>query len=108
MTDDPKWQGRRARLLLAWVAAFVMACSSEPERWTAFVYPPGQSTAAEDATKAIWGRFSTFEDCQAAAVGALRQRQALTQSAEFGDYECGVGCELNAGIGLYVCEETRK
>nr|MBN5162357.1 hypothetical protein [Stenotrophomonas maltophilia] len=99
----------RALLLLLLLAA----CHKEPDVWTAFVYPPGSSLAAEDAQKAVYGRFSTFEDCQSAAISALRLHHAAMtdeQSDElgFGDYECGVGCRYEAQYDLYMCRETRK
>lgn len=81
--------------------------------WTAFVYPPGESLAAKDAQKAIFGRYSTFEDCQSAAVGLLRQHhESLSDERAdelgFGDYECGVGCRYESQYDLYMCKETRK
>ncbi|RLK56228.1 hypothetical protein BCL79_0611 [Stenotrophomonas rhizophila] len=101
--------------LIATIALTLLfsGCKSEPEVWTAFVYPPGQSLAAEDAHRAIYGRFSTFEDCQSAAIGSLRQHQnALTdeQTDELGmgEYECGVGCRYESQYDLYMCKETRK
>ncbi len=81
--------------------------------WTSFVYPPGRSTAAEDVQGAIYGRFSTFEDCQTASIGALRLHHASmtdeqTDDLGFGDYECGVGCRYESKYNLYMCKETRK
>lgn len=95
------------------ILLLLAGCNREPEVWTAFVYPPGRSLAAEDAQRAIYGRFSTFEDCQSAAFGSLRQHlEALTdeQTDELGmgDYECGVGCRYESQYDLYMCKETRK
>jgi len=102
---------RHARTLL--LLPLLAACHKEPEVWTAFVYPPGESLAAKDAQKAIFGRYSTFEDCQSAAVGSLRQHhESLSDERAdelgFGDYECGVGCRYESQYDLYMCKETRK
>lgn len=83
-------------------------CFWRPDHWTAFVYPPGKSLDGEDAQKAIQGVYSTFEDCQSAAINSLRQHQAITKADEFGSYECGSECKYEAGMDLYICKETRK
>ncbi len=102
---------RHARALL--LLPLLAACHKEPEVWTAFVYPPGKSLAAEDAHKAIFGRYSTFDDCQSAAIGSLRQHHEWLSDEQvdelgFGDYECGVGCRYESQYDLYMCKETRK
>ena len=89
-------------------ALALTGCFWKPDRWTAFVYPPGKSLDAEDAQKAIQGVYSTFEDCQSAAINSLRQHQALTKADDFGSYECGSDCRYEAGMDLYICKETRK
>ncbi len=88
--------------------AMLGACAKQPETWTAFVYPPGKSLAAEDASKAIYGHYQSFEQCQAASIGALRQLAFQHQSDDFGSYECGVGCRYEKEWDMYVCNETRK
>lgn len=97
----------RALITIA-CCVLLLSCSKEPERWTAFVYPPGKSLAAEDAHKAIHGKYSTFEDCQSAAISALRIHQDLTRADDSGHYECGVGCRYESEYDLYICKETRK
>lgn len=100
---------KRALIAFGLVAALLLGgCIGKPDRWTAFVYPPGKSLDAEDAQKAIQGVYSTFEDCQSAAINSLRQLQAITKSDEFGSYECGSGCRYEVGMDLYICKETRK
>lgn len=86
----------------------LQGCSKQSETWTAFVYPPGKSLAAEDASKAIYGHYESFEQCQAASIGALRQLAFQHQSDDFGSYECGVGCRYEKEWDMYVCNETRK
>jgi hypothetical protein len=101
-----------AMLRVPFVALAVLpllgSCAKQPETWTAFVYPPGTSLAAEDASKAIYGHYESFEQCQAASIGALRQLAFQHQSEDFGSYECGVGCRYEKEWDMYVCKETRK
>lgn len=94
-------------------ALLLVSCTKEPERWTAFVYPPGKAIDSDNVHRAIHGQFSTFEDCQTAAIGSLRQHldsMTYEQIHELGegDYECGVGCRFESKHGLYMCKETRK
>lgn len=96
-----------------WLIALIFlvvlgGCSRRSDTWTAFVYPPGKSLAAEDASKAIYGHYESFEQCQAASIGALRQLAFQHQSDDFGSYECGVGCRYEREWDIYVCKETRK
>jgi hypothetical protein len=95
------------RLLILATAALLGSCSNQ-EQWAAFVYPPGQSLQSVDSHKALYGLYSTFEECQSAAINALREYQRDHQSEESGDYECGVGCRYKQGSDLYMCKETRK
>lgn len=88
--------------------ALLGGCARQPETWTAFVYPPGRSLAAEDASRAIYGHYESFEQCQSASIGALRQFASENQSEDFGSYECGVGCRYEKEWDMYVCKETRK
>lgn len=90
------------------VFALLGACAKPPSTWTAFVYPPGRSLAAEDASKAIYGHYESFEQCQSASIGALRQLASENPSDDFGSYECGVGCRYEREWDMYVCMETRK
>ncbi len=90
------------------VLALLGACAKQPETWTAFVYPPGRSLAAEDASRAIYGYYESFEQCQSASIGALRKLASEDQSESFGSYECGVGCRYEKEWDMYVCQETRK
>lgn len=99
---------RRLRLAALPFIVVLGSCSRQPDTWTAFVYPPGKSLAAEDASKAIYGHYQSFEQCQDASIGALRQLASQQQSEDFGSYECGVGCRYEKEWDVYVCKETRK
>lgn len=57
---------------------------------------------------AIYGHYESFEQCQKASIGALRQLTLQHQSEDFGSYECGVGCRDEKEWDMYVCKETRK
>jgi len=99
---------RRLRLIVMPFLALLGGCYGQSDTWTAFVYPPGKSLAAEDASRAIYGHYESFEQCQSASIGALRQLASENQSESFGSYECGVGCRYEKEWDLYVCKETRK
>lgn len=90
------------------VLVLLGGCTKQPETWTAFVYPPGRSLAAEDASRAIYGHYESFEQCQSASISALRQSAAESLSEDLGSYECGVGCRYEKEWDMYVCKETRK
>lgn len=98
------------RVPFASLAVLVLlgGCAKQPETWTAFVYPPGKSLAAEDASKMIYGHYESFEQCQSASISALRQSAAESPSEDLGSYECGVGCRYEKEWDMYVCKETRK
>ncbi|MEG0192174.1 MAG: hypothetical protein RR698_03310 [Stenotrophomonas sp.] len=99
---------RRLQLIALPFLVVLGGCSRQSDTWTAFVYPPGKSLAAEDASKAIYGHYESFEQCQDASIGALRQLASQQQSEDFGSYECGVGCRYEKEWDMYVCKETRK
>jgi hypothetical protein len=99
---------RRLGLIVLPFLVVLGSCSKQSDTWTAFVYPPGKSLAADDASKAIYGHYESFEQCQTASIGALRQLAFQHQSDDFGSYECGVGCRYEKEWDMYVCKETRK
>lgn len=99
---------RRLRLIALPCLVVLGSCSRQSVTWTAFVYPPGRSLAAEDASKAIYGQYESFEQCQSASIGALRQWASENSSDDLGSYECGVGCRYEKEWDMYVCKETRK
>lgn len=70
------------------------------EEWTAFVYPNANDLSSHQE----FGPFSSFPDCQVAAINNLRGRGLATK----GDYECGLNCEYNAEWRTRICEETRS
>lgn len=99
---------RRLGLIVLPFLVVLGSCFRQPDTWTAFVYPHGTSLAAEDASKAIYGHYESFEQCQSASIDALRQLAFQHQSEDFGSYECGVGCRYEKEWDMYVCKETRK
>ena len=99
---------RRLRLIVMPFLVLLGGCSGQSDTWTAFVYPPGKSLAAEDASGAIYGHYASFEQCQQASISALRQLASDNRSEDFGSYECGVGCRYEKEWDMYVCKETRK
>ncbi|AVH92119.1 hypothetical protein AL480_15245 [Stenotrophomonas maltophilia] len=98
----------RLRFVVVAILILLGACAGRPETWTAVVYPPGKSLAAEDASKTIYGHYASFEQCQQASISALRQLASDNKSEDFGSYECGVGCRYEKEWDMYVCKETRK
>jgi hypothetical protein len=87
---------------LAVLAMLALAgCDNRPDQWDAFLYNESDDGSITEYT--IKG-FKTFELCQEAAQSELlRHGKGPVQ-----DYECGHKCEYRAGLGLNVCEETRK
>lgn len=69
------------------------------EEWTAFVYPNAQDLSEHQE----FGPFSSFEDCQIAAIHNLRSRGLAMK----GDYECGLNCEYKQEWQTSICEETK-
>jgi len=70
------------------------------EEWTAYVYPDANDLSRSQQ----YGPFSSFEDCQIAAINNLRGRGLATK----GDYECGLNCEYKPEWQTSICEETRS
>lgn len=87
-------------LLMAVAAFFLWKWVDGGGRWTGWIYRD-----ASDLTQEVrLGEFADFEQCQAAAVAALRSLSAADQ----GDYECGRACRFKPETGLSVCKETRN
>ena len=77
-------------------------------KWQGWVYP-----SASDLTDDIpIGRFATLEQCRASAKAILqRTEERLDEDREpvKGDYECGLNCKPDGGIGgLNVCDKTER
>ena len=86
---------------------FISACTHDPD-WTAFVYPDINDipNAAEVSNFTI-GTYSSFEECQSAAIERLRGWTA--SKGKQGDYQCGYKCTNRKEYGgLLICKETRK
>lgn len=85
-------------LLGAFILAALPGCFFDDE-WTAFVYPNAHDLSVHQE----FGPFSSFEDCQIAAINNLRGRGLAMK----GDYECGLNCTYNPEWRTRICEETR-
>lgn len=96
-----------SRIVAGTVALLVLAACSRQE-WTAFVYPDaGDIPRADQVQNFTIGKFQTFEECQAAAIGRVRHIAATT--GRQGDFQCGLGCSHREEYGgLLICKEKRK
>lgn len=70
---------------------------AEEDRWSGHVYPDANDLLVDRPI----GEYPTFEECQAAAIGAIR-----INGWQNADYECGLNCEPQGLIN--ICEETRQ
>lgn len=84
----------RAVLLLA--SLLVAGCG----QWDAFVYDDADDLSQSETLTG----FDSFEECQAAAINRLRQKDL----AEVGTYECGRKCRWDPAYEVNVCQETRE
>jgi hypothetical protein len=94
----------RRRWLVASFAIALSSCGAGAERgeasfWKGWVYPDGFNLTVSREI----GRFDSFEDCQAAALGVI----ALLDQSMSPAYECGRNCRFDEDLGLSVCSETR-
>ncbi|WP_265570857.1 hypothetical protein [Sphingomicrobium nitratireducens] len=89
------------RAIVAAIAISLFGCDAlAPDRWDAFVYPD-----ANDLTQ--WQTligFKDFEQCQSAAIDAVR----ALRDPDAGTYECGRNCKYDPAYRLNVCKETRR
>jgi len=85
----------------------LIGCSRSSD-WTAFVYPDIDDIPnADNVQNFTIGNFSTFEECQIAAIDRVRNNKATTNIQ--GDYQCGYKCAIKENIGgLLICKETHK
>ena len=81
------------------VAALLAAYNRGPQ-WQGWVYPD-RSDLTEDIPV---GAFTTFEQCQEAAIARL----GSLPNPDDGDYECGRACRWKPEWNINVCKETRK
>lgn len=71
-----------------------------PEVWTGFLYPDATDLSNHIET----GTFDTLEQCRDATISYA---EGLNIPFRQYDYECGINCEVRAGLGgINVCEET--
>jgi hypothetical protein len=74
--------------LLTLLVLLILGCS-QSEQWKAFVYPDIDNVPTPDKSENyIIGDFQSFEQCQAAAIGAVRANLATT--GKQGAYMCGL------------------
>ena len=91
------------------------------DNWTAFVFPDqNEIPNAGDVQNFTIGMFSSFQQCQEAAIQRVRFLNAESEKvARYSDdedpvstsaaYECGFKCTPRKNLGgLLVCKETRK
>ena len=92
----------RRRIALAILSSGLMltACDTRAREWTAWVYPDARNLTVSIGMSG----FQTFEQCQTAAIGQLRQ----LPNPDGGDYECGYMCRWEPTVQTNVCRETRK
>ncbi len=87
---------KRALLLLLALAG----CDSRPNTWNAYVYPDKSDLSKYEALDG----FSTFEQCQSAAITRIR----TYPDPDNADYECGHKCRYDPSMQTNVCKETKK
>lgn len=69
--------------------------------WEGFVYPNRDDLTVHTNI----GIFASLEACR----GAARDILSTISSIERGDYECGLNCEIQSGLGgIKVCEKTER
>jgi hypothetical protein len=83
-------------------------CGCSGTDWTAFVYPDIENIPnAGEVQNYTIGNYSTFEECQVAAIDRTRSNYASTNLQ--GDYQCGYKCSHREDIGgMFICKETHK
>lgn len=85
----------RTKLTVLLVSLMILpGCS---ERWDGFLYPD----KGDMTTHILVGAGAkSLEECRMNVTSHPAYRQGLS------DYECGLNCTFNKGMGLYVCKET--
>lgn len=76
------------------------ACDTRANEWTASVYP----NANNPALAVTMQGFSSFEQCQEAAIGMLRS----FEKPDEGGYSCGRMCRWDPLMRSNVCKEIRR
>jgi hypothetical protein len=78
----------------------VMLAGCERSPWQGWVYPDPDN---ERAAISLAG-FSTFEQCQEAAIAELRR----LRSPDKGSYKCGRSCTWDDASRTNICDEIRR
>lgn len=77
--------------------ALISACFQDS--WRAIIYPN-----KNDLTKDIrLAEFKSLEECRSAASSYISANNFTNA-----DYECGLNCEFNKDMDLYICKETLR
>ena len=70
-----------------------------PDEWLGHVYPNSNNLLYDINI----GTYESLESCRDAAIERLERGDWLNT----GEYECGLNCEFDGELGIYICEETR-
>ena len=68
------------------------------DEWLGHVYPNSDNLLYDINI----GKYESLESCRDAAIERLKRGGWLIT----GDYECGLNCEFDGELGIYICEET--
>lgn len=90
------------------ICCLTLSSCFDGSKWTAFVYPDiNNIPRAGDVQNYTIGEFSTFEECQSAAIARLNYIYETTNKR--GDYQCGYKCSIRKDYeDLLICKENRK
>lgn len=96
------------RMIVVCAALMALTGCAKKDDWTAFVFPNRDDMPlAPEVEKYIQGKYSSFDECQSAAVAAVRQSDERTGLT--GDYDCGFKCTIRPDMGgLLICKTDRK
>lgn len=88
------------RTTLAILMTLVITGCGEADEWVGFLYPNKNNLSQHIET----GTYATIKECR---------RDIVTYAHDVGfrgyDYECGLNCEHQDGMGsIMVCEETSR
>ena len=69
------------------------------DEWLGHVYPNSDNLLSDINI----GIYESLESCREAAIERLERGGWLNT----GVYECGLNCDFDGELGIYICEETR-
>ena len=102
---DERKLWRKGFLLLPAIVIALSGCGAKSD-WKGWVYPD-RNNLTDDIPI---GAYSTLEDCRASARNILtRLKTSPANQTIVGDYECGLKCKPDSGLGgINVCEKTER